>query len=106
MKKSKKNSTNTLKLALKKLGKETSKLPDKKKSIGKTSASIRSSTSLKQSCDKLMNYLHQRMHHALALKVNDVSKLINDKMSQKAIDEVTDSLKDIASKNKIDISKL
>lgn len=66
---------------------------------------IQSPMLLRRNCSRLMNYLHQTMHHALAIKVNELSKLVKDNMSQKAMQEIINTMDGISKKHGFDFYK-
>ena len=76
-----------------------------KKQITSSVGHINSPIVLKRNCARLMNFLHQTMHHTTAIKVNDVSKLIKDKMSRRDMQKIIDTMDDIGKKHGFDFFK-
>ena len=96
-KSNKQNDNTTTRLALKKLEKEKKKshgLVDKtirKASEKATKTKITSHKVLQHKCNMLMIHLQQKMQHALAKQISELSKLIKKDMSQDAMKKIIDA---------------
>lgn len=101
----------TAKTAIKKLEKESSRPKGNLDKVPKghvqpvLERKIQSAVVLKRNCGRLINHLHQTMHHTVAIKVTQVSKLVKNGMSQRDMQKIIDTMDDIAKKHGHDFYK-
>ena len=110
----KKDITTTIKLSLKKLKSENDRskgILDKiakqleKKGDSSQDINIDSHFVLKRNCSRLSIYLHQKMFHGMAMRVAEVSKLIEKNMSKRAFDEIKSAMDEVSRKHGFDFDK-
>lgn len=108
----KKDATASLNIALTKLQKESKKpkgildkIKKEKKEGTVAEKNIKSVMVLKRNCSRLMNHLHQMMHHSLAIKVHELTTFIEDNISARAMDKIIDELDKISRKHGFDFFK-
>lgn len=66
---------------------------------------IPSTIVLRKYCDRLMNSLHQKMHHTVAIRVSQLTKLIEDGMPTPNRRRIIDNLVEISKEHGFDFFK-